>query len=115
MPAIALVDPMVRDPAIVGASAVPMPRHPFMASASPDPVSAEPHIAGPRCWAIFLDTGWRRSSGDYGAHVIVARGWRCHDASAKRCCQHGNCYHPADTKVRTAHNVFPGAVARAIS
>src|SRR5882757_7422081 len=45
-PAIALPDPLMRDPVPSGVWRRPKPGHPFVAVANPAPISIQPHVAG---------------------------------------------------------------------
>jgi hypothetical protein len=84
MPAVTLVHPPVRNPALVRVWALPMTRYPLMSFATPSPIPAEPDIADGGRWTVFLNSGRGRSRVHHGAYVIAMRGWDGDDASAEQ-------------------------------
>jgi hypothetical protein len=103
MPAIALMHPMVGDPALVRMRALPVTADPLVAPTIPIPIATQPDISGGGRRTVFLDARWRRRNRDYGAYVIPVRGHSSDHASTEYYRQHGNCYQLACAKIGVRH------------
>ena len=84
VPAVTLMHPAVRNPALVRVWALPMSGYPLVSFATPSPIPAEPDIADGGWRTVFLNSGRGRSRVHHGAYVIAMRGWDGDDASAEQ-------------------------------